>query len=235
MAVGWPTKVSYVDGDVYSASDVNDTNGTINLIKPTAKGDLFAGSAANTYTKLAVGANNTILTADSTAATGMKWGTGGLNLISTTSFSAVSSQTVSGCFSSTYNHYRIVISLSSSAGGVVSARFGVSGTPTTTNYYWGGISRSTSNTTVTGTNGSNVSTIQLSNDISGTGSSLCVMDIASPNETFRTSFISQSQSVGQLYNLASGWQDSANQFTDFVILPASGNITGKVSVYGYGQ
>ena len=31
MAIGWPTKVSYVDGDVYSASDVNDTNGTLNL------------------------------------------------------------------------------------------------------------------------------------------------------------------------------------------------------------
>ena len=31
MAVGWPTKVSYVDGDVFSASDINDTNGTLNL------------------------------------------------------------------------------------------------------------------------------------------------------------------------------------------------------------
>jgi hypothetical protein len=73
MAVGFPTKVTYTNGDVYSASDVNDTNGTLNLIKPTAKGDLFAGSAANTYTKLAVGANDTVLTADSAEATGMKW------------------------------------------------------------------------------------------------------------------------------------------------------------------
>jgi hypothetical protein len=32
MAVGWPTKVTYANGDVYSASDVNDTNGTINLL-----------------------------------------------------------------------------------------------------------------------------------------------------------------------------------------------------------
>jgi hypothetical protein len=73
MAVGFPTKVSYADGDVFSASDINDTNGTINLIKPTAKGDIFVGSAANTYTKLAVGANDTVLTADSTTATGTKW------------------------------------------------------------------------------------------------------------------------------------------------------------------
>jgi hypothetical protein len=32
MAVGFPTKVTYADGDVYSAADVNDTNGTINLL-----------------------------------------------------------------------------------------------------------------------------------------------------------------------------------------------------------
>jgi hypothetical protein len=35
MAVGWPTKVTYANGDVYSASDVNDTNGTINLLTST--------------------------------------------------------------------------------------------------------------------------------------------------------------------------------------------------------
>ena len=32
MAVGFPTKVSYANGDVFSASDINDTNGTINLL-----------------------------------------------------------------------------------------------------------------------------------------------------------------------------------------------------------
>jgi hypothetical protein len=32
MAVGLPLKTTYADGDVYSASDVNDTNGTINLL-----------------------------------------------------------------------------------------------------------------------------------------------------------------------------------------------------------
>jgi len=35
MAVGLPTKVSYANGDVFSASDINDTNGTINLIGQT--------------------------------------------------------------------------------------------------------------------------------------------------------------------------------------------------------
>ena len=33
MAIGFPTKVSYANGDVFSASDINDTNGTINLLQ----------------------------------------------------------------------------------------------------------------------------------------------------------------------------------------------------------
>lgn len=40
-----------------------------------AKGDLIAGTGADTYARLAVGANNTVLTADSTTATGLKWAT----------------------------------------------------------------------------------------------------------------------------------------------------------------
>ena len=110
MAVGFPTKVSYADGDVFSASDINDTNGTINLIKPTAKGDLFAGSAANTYTKLAVGANDTVLTADSTAATGMKWAAvnaGGMTLLSTTNLSGTSTNISS--INQTYTDLVIIV------------------------------------------------------------------------------------------------------------------------------
>jgi hypothetical protein len=32
MAVGLPAKTTYADGDVFSASDINDTNGTLNLV-----------------------------------------------------------------------------------------------------------------------------------------------------------------------------------------------------------
>jgi hypothetical protein len=38
-----------------------------------AKGDIIAATAADTVSRLAVGANNTVLTADSSTATGLKW------------------------------------------------------------------------------------------------------------------------------------------------------------------
>ena len=41
MAVGLPLKTTYADGDVYSASDVNDTNGTVNLVGQTQ--NFYAG------------------------------------------------------------------------------------------------------------------------------------------------------------------------------------------------
>lgn len=40
-----------------------------------AKGDIIAATAADTVSRLAVGANNTVLTADSSTATGLKWAT----------------------------------------------------------------------------------------------------------------------------------------------------------------
>ena len=41
----------------------------------TTKGDLIAATASATVTRVAVGANNTVLTADSTTASGIKWAT----------------------------------------------------------------------------------------------------------------------------------------------------------------
>jgi hypothetical protein len=54
------------------------TSGTVTLTNDmatviAAKGDLVAGTANDTYAALGVGANNTVLTADSAEATGLKW------------------------------------------------------------------------------------------------------------------------------------------------------------------
>jgi hypothetical protein len=54
--------------------DTDDTNAIQNAIVD-AKGDLIAASAADTPARLAVGTNGQVLTADSTAATGLAWTT----------------------------------------------------------------------------------------------------------------------------------------------------------------
>jgi hypothetical protein len=56
------------------------TSGTVTVTNSMAtaidaKGDLVAGTAADTFARLAVGTNGQVLTADSTAATGLAWST----------------------------------------------------------------------------------------------------------------------------------------------------------------
>jgi hypothetical protein len=67
------------------------TKATASSIAPAAKGDLVVGSATNDAAVLGVGANDTVLTADSSTATGLKWATPsgasyrGVSLFDTTS------------------------------------------------------------------------------------------------------------------------------------------------------
>ena len=76
-----------------------------------AKGDLIAATAADTVARLAVGANDHVLTADSTAATGMKWAAipagGGITLISTTTLTGEATELTS--IPKTYTNLVLVI------------------------------------------------------------------------------------------------------------------------------
>ena len=239
MAVGLPLKTTYVNGEVYSASDVNDTNGTVNLLNPTAKGSLISASAANTPSRLAVGANDTVLTADSTTATGLKWATAnsGLNLISSNSFTTVSSFSLpADTFTSAYVNYRIVATIVSSNTSItnLSYRLRAAGTDATGFVYdFGFLSITNSGgPTRTWNAGENIGIIGRVGNVGG----ILSFDIAKPQlavETYASGMGSEQNNSG--FTGYSMWQRmSANTAYDsMTFIPASGTITGEVSVYGY--
>jgi hypothetical protein len=91
------------------------TSGTVTVTNSMAtaidaKGDLVPGTGADTFARLAVGANGTVLTADSAETTGLKWTTpasGGMTLLSTTSLTG-STVNITG-ISTAYKQLQIVI------------------------------------------------------------------------------------------------------------------------------
>jgi len=91
-----------------TSGDVTITNSMATTID--AKGDLIAGTADNAFARLGVGTNNQVLTADSTAATGLKWASpaSGMTLITTGTLSGASTN-FANCFSSTYDSYIVYI------------------------------------------------------------------------------------------------------------------------------
>jgi hypothetical protein len=102
------SKTSNTDMDfTWVAQD--DSNAIQNAIVD-AKGDLIGATAADTPARLAVGTNGQVLTADSTAATGLAWTTpssGGMTSLAsgTLSGSTVTLSSISGA----YNNLRLVI------------------------------------------------------------------------------------------------------------------------------
>ena len=60
-------------GTAIDTTTYNNAQASIAKTIVDAKGDIIAATAADTVSRLAVGANGTVLTADSTEATGLKW------------------------------------------------------------------------------------------------------------------------------------------------------------------
>jgi hypothetical protein len=208
-----------------------------------AKGDLITATAADTPARLAVGANGTILTADSTTATGLKWNaasSAAMTLISRQSFSSVASTTTTfdGVFSSTYKSYQIVIEKISAAtsGDDLHLQFRFSG-PTTrvTGYYGNTLTTNYSTSTLTNTAMNNASQFLLSLRTGG----------STNDQGSGTIFVAQVSGTSSSPNVVSSFVEPsdfssaqmlggvvAETYTGFLLKSSSSNITGTVAVYG---
>jgi len=119
------------------------TSGTVTITNSMAtaidaKGDLIVGTGADAFSRLAVGTNGQVLTADSAQATGLKFATpsGGLTLITTGSFSG-NSTSINDCFSATYENYLLMAEtiIGTNNASDFAFRYRVSGADNTTSDY----------------------------------------------------------------------------------------------------
>jgi hypothetical protein len=214
---------------------------TKNLNPSTTLGDIeYRSSTSNTNTRLGIGTTGQLLTVSGGVPA---WATdaSGLKLINSTSFSAVSSQSLNSVFSATYDNYRIVISYTGAGAASpvqVKMRMRASGSDNTGTYY-------TANYYYSGGTFTNLSYDNNTGFLAGyasnnttEGPSLAVIDIMNPFPASAT--VMQGDGQTFLSNLGfsytqrlSGTSFAATSFDGFTLIPASSTITGKVRVYGY--
>lgn len=208
-----------------------------------AKGDLIAATAADTVSRLAVGANGTVLTADSAEATGLKWasaaGGGSLVYVGGAAFTGASSQSLNNVFTSTYTNYMIVCNIDSvSVSSNICFKLRASGTDASTLYYSNIMYNdlSAGNTTFGNISVSSGAAWKIA-DLSTTGKPYGFsFNLFNPQRTTTTSFQEGSHGYdysGVVYqSFTGGFHGTSAAYDGITIFPASGTFTGNIRVYG---
>jgi hypothetical protein len=156
----------------------------------------------------------------------------GLVLISATTIgTTVSSVTVTGAFSSTYDNYLITLS-----GGAASAPVDISWKlDAASNYYFARMYLNYNTGTFNGDAAQN--STQFSYGFFGGADGLTgSITVMSPNLAKRTSYTGSygGNVAGYPFQIMGGFQNANTQHTAFTIAPASGTLTGgTIRVYGY--
>ena len=227
------TTTAATPNSVKSAYDL--ANGAVAKSIVDAKGDLIAATAADTVSRLAVGANGTVLTADSAEATGMKWaaaaGGGDYVLINTYTMPGTgATYSVNSVFSSTYTNYYIIGKINNTSTGNIGLKLRASGTDSSASYssliqYWG-------ITAGDGTTKQNGATTGFLIDNTGTNN-WCQISLMNPQDAAATGYLNLGvQILGDGYvRYGAGFHNVATSYDGFSLVSAS-NLSGTFSVYG---
>jgi hypothetical protein len=162
----------------------------------------------------------------------------GLTLINTTSFSAVSSQSINDVFSASYTTYKIIIDYSASVDGTgLGFKLRVSGTDASTNYNLQDNTINGTSVTASRTTGATGWDVNITST-SGAARMLADITITSPFEARPTTAYSSGATSfgGNIYQRNYYLNNTnATSYTGFTLIPGGGTITGSVSVYGYNK
>jgi hypothetical protein len=211
----------------------------------TTLGDLaYSSATANTNTRLPIGTNGQVLAVSggvpawSTPATP----TSGLNFITGTTFSAVSSVSLpNSTFTSTYTNYKVIFIVSSSSGSpAMTGRYRASGSDNTTSNHYSALSIArVDGSSATQGNSSAATSFNLGYMSSGTpGTYGLTLDFLSPQAAAKKQIFgggfgyNSGQDAFAAYSLGA-WFNATTQFDAFSLIASTGTITGSYAVYGY--
>jgi len=209
-------------------------NGVVTGLDSLASSDLSAqlGSKVDYPSG---GSDGNVLTKSGTAAAWSAPEAAGLTLITAESFSAVSSVSINGCFSATYDNYTMLMRATHSATSIeVELRMRASGTDETgANYsYRFALGAGTFSTNVVGGGFTGQTSGRIS-VVDTVDNNVIFANIFDPFLAKRTLWISKGNEDAnniREYNID---HTLANSYDGFTLLVASGTITGNLRIYGY--
>lgn len=166
----------------------------------------------------------------------LSWVDAGLVLVASQNFSAASSASIDGCFTSAHDNYRVLLRASASTSALLGFRLRLGGVDATSGYRYGNIrgafTGGVANDESLGVGQDRFYLLDTqAADVNG-AVSVDLLDVALASPTFLTGGGSYAGSGGYGRAIA-GYHEGATAYDGITVYPTSGTITGSLTVYGY--